>query len=63
MTILLTVVCIVGWVIALGAIGLLLILAVAFSIQEARMGELKSDLEVMVRRANLFEPKDKQEDI
>jgi hypothetical protein len=63
MTIFLVFLCVIGWLLALGAIGILLILAVAFSIQEARMNELKSDLEVMVRRANLFGPKDRQEDI
>lgn len=63
MTIFLIVICVIGWLLALGAIGVLLILAVAFSIQEARLNELKGDLEVMVRRANLFPPKDKQKDI
>ena len=63
MTIFLIGICVIGWLLALGAIGVLLILAVAFSIQEARLNELKGDLEVMVRRANLFPPKDKQKDI
>jgi hypothetical protein len=32
-------------------------------VQEAKLNEMKGDLEVMIRRANLFEPKGEHEDI
>lgn len=63
MTIFLVVLAVVGWLVAIGGLVLLGILSLAFSIQEARMNELKGDLEVMIRRANLFEPKGEHEDI
>jgi hypothetical protein len=62
-TIFLVVISIIGWVLAFGAFVLLGILSLAFSVQEARLNEIKGDLEVMTRRANLFEPKGEREDI
>lgn len=53
MTLFLVVLCIVGWLVAVGLLVFLGILSLAFSVQEARLNEMKSDLEVMVRRANL----------
>jgi hypothetical protein len=63
MTLFLTIFSIVGWAIALGALVLLGLLSIVFSVQEARLNEIKGDLEVMIRRANLFEPKGEREDI
>ena len=63
MTLFLTIFSIVGWAIALGALVLLGLSSIVFAIQEARLNEIKSDLEVMIRRANLFEPKGEHEDI
>lgn len=63
MTIFLVILAVVGWLLAIGGLVLLGILSLAFSIQEARLNELKSDLEVMIRRANLFQPKGEREDI
>lgn len=63
MTIFLVILAVVGWLLAIGGLVLLGILSLAFSIQEARLNEIKSDLEVMTRRANLFQPKGEHEDI
>lgn len=63
MTIFLIVLCLLGWILAFGTFVLLAILSLAFSVQEARMNEVKADLELMTRRANLFEPKGEREDI
>ena len=63
MTIFLIILSVVGWLLAFGGLVLLGILSLAFSVQEARLNELKGDLEVMTRRANLFEPKGEHEDI
>jgi hypothetical protein len=62
-TIFLVILAVVGWLLAIGGLVLLGILSLAFSIQEARLNEIKSDLEVMTRRANLFQPKGEHEDI
>jgi hypothetical protein len=59
----LIVLCLLGWILAFGTFVLLAILSLAFSVQEARMNEVKADLELMTRRANLFEPKGEREDI
>ena len=63
MTIFLVILSIVGWLLVFGGLIILGILALAFSVQEARMNELKVDLELMTRRANLFEPKGENKDI
>ncbi len=63
MTIFLIIISVLGWILAFGAVVLLGILSLAFAVQEARMNELKVDLELMTRRANLFEPKGEREDI
>lgn len=63
MTIFLIIISVLGWILAFGAVVLLAILSLAFAVQEARMNELKVDLELMTRRANLFEPKGEREDI
>lgn len=62
MTIFLVIFSIVGWLLALGSIVFLGIISLAFMGQESRLNELKGDLEVMTRRANLFEPKGENED-
>jgi hypothetical protein len=62
-TIFLIIISVLGWILAFGAVVLLGILSLAFAVQEARMNELKVDLELMTRRANLFEPKGEREDI
>ena len=62
MTIFLIIISVLGWILAFGAVVLLGILSLAFAVQEARMNELKVDLELMTRRANLFEPKGERED-
>jgi hypothetical protein len=62
-TIFLVILSIVGWLLVFGGLIILGILALAFSVQEARMNELKVDLELMTRRANLFEPKGENKDI
>jgi len=62
-TIFLIIISVLGWILAFGAVVLLAILSLAFAVQEARMNELKVDLELMTRRANLFEPKGEREDI
>lgn len=63
MTIFLIIISVLGWILAFCAVVLLGILSLAFAVQEARMNELKVDLELMTRRANLFEPKGEREDI
>ncbi len=63
MTIFLIIISVLGWILAFGAVVLLGILSLAFAVQEARMNELKVDLELMTRRANLFEPKGENKDI
>lgn len=63
MTIFFIIISVLGWILAFGAVVLLGILSLAFAVQEARMNELKVDLELMTRRANLFEPKGEREDI
>lgn len=63
MTIFLIVISVVGWILALGTVVMLVIMSLAFGVQEARMDELKADLELMTRRANLFEPKGERKDI
>ena len=63
MTLFLIIISVLGWILAFGAVVLLGILSLAFAVQEARMNELKVDLELMTRRANLFEPKGEREDI
>lgn len=63
MTIFLIVISVIGWILAFGTFAMLVILALAFSVQEARINEVKADLELMTRRANLFEPKGEREDI
>lgn len=63
MTIFLIVISVIGWILAFGTFAMLVILALAFSVQEARLNEVKADLELMTRRANLFEPKGEHEDI
>lgn len=63
MTIFLIIISVLGWILAFGAVVLLGILSLAFAVQEARMNELKVDLELMTRRANLFKPKGEREDI
>lgn len=63
MTIFLIVISVLGWILAFGTFVMLTILSLAFSVQEARMNELKADLELMTRRANLFKPKGEREDI
>lgn len=63
MTIFLIFFSVVGWILALGTVVLLVIMSLAFGVQEARMDELKADLELMARRANLFEPKDERKNI
>lgn len=62
MTLFLVIFSIVGWLLALGSTIFLGIMCLAFMGQESRLNELKSDLEVMTRRANLFEPKGENED-
>jgi hypothetical protein len=62
-TIFLIIISVLGWILAFGAVVLLGILSLAFAVQEARMNELKVDLELMTRRANLFEPKGENKDI
>lgn len=62
MTIFLVIFSIVGWLLALCSIVFLGIISLAFMGQESRLNELKGDLEVMTRRANLFEPKGENED-
>ena len=63
MTIFFIVISVLGWILAFGTFVMLAILSLAFSVQEARMNELKADLELMTRRANLFKPKGEREDI
>lgn len=63
MTLFLIIFSTIGWVIAVGSLVLLGLLSLVFSIQEAKVNELKSDLDVMIRRANLFESKGEHEDI
>ena len=63
MTIFLIVISVIGWLLVFGALILLGILALAFTVQEARLNEVKADLELMTRRANLFKPKGEREDI
>lgn len=63
MTIFLVILSIVGWLLVFGGLIVLGIVSLAFAVQEARMNELKADLELMTRRANLFEPKGENKDI
>lgn len=63
MTLFLVIFSIVGWLIAVGAVILLCLLSLVFAIQEAKLNDMKSDLDVMARRANLFESKGEREDI
>lgn len=63
MTIFLVVLCIIGWLLVFGGLIVLGVVSLAFAVQEARMNELKVDLELMTRRANLFEPKGENKDI
>lgn len=58
MTMLLVVLCVIGWLVAAGLLFLLGLLSLAFSVQEARLNEVKSDLDVMAHRANLFSYKE-----
>jgi hypothetical protein len=62
-TIFLVILSIVGWLLVFGGLIVLGIVSLAFAVQEARMNELKADLELMTRRANLFEPKGENKDI
>jgi hypothetical protein len=62
-TIFLVVLCIIGWLLVFGGLIVLGVVSLAFAVQEARMNELKVDLELMTRRANLFEPKGENKDI
>lgn len=63
MTLFLVIFSIVGWLIAVGAVILLCLLSLVFAMQEAKLNDMKSDLDVMARRANLFESKGEREDI
>lgn len=63
MTLFLIIFSIIGWVIAVSAVILLCLLSLVFYTQEARLNEMKSDLDVMARRANLFESKGERKDI
>ena len=63
MTLFLVIFSIIGWAIAIGGVILICLMSLVFYTQEARLNEIKSDLDVMTRRANLFEPRGENKDI